>query len=438
MKKFGTMRVNHQDHLEIGGCDTLDLIREFGSPLYVIDEELVRKNCRLYRESFIQGIPGGEVAYASKAFTNLAMIRMIVQEGLGVDVVSAGELYTALAAGADPARIDFNGNNKTPAELRYALENRIGRIIVDNFTEIEMLEEIAGEMGLCPKVLLRTQPGIEAHTHEYIQTGKIDSKFGLSISTGQALEALSLMAKSPHLELTGIHCHIGSQIFEVESFVQAAKIMSGFMAYVRDALGITLTELNMGGGFGIYYNHLDSPAAFRDFAKAIYGTLKEEFAALDFPHPTRISIEPGRSIIGNAGTTLYTVGSIKTIPRVRTYVAVDGGMTDNPRPALYQAKYEMALANKMSATDQIVASIAGKCCESGDMLIWDASMPWVETGDILAVASTGAYNYSMSSNYNRLPKPAVVLVREGKAHVIVERESFADLVRNDRIPEHLK
>lgn len=438
MKKFGTMRVNERDHLEIGGCDACQLIREFGSPLYVIDEELVRANCRKFKESFIDAIPGGEVAYASKAFTNLAMIRMVVQEGLGVDVVSAGELYTALAAGADPARIDFNGNNKTPDELRYALENKIGRIIVDNFTEIEMIERIAGEMGLCPKVLLRTQPGIEAHTHEYIQTGKIDSKFGLSISTGQALEALELMTKCQNMELMGIHCHIGSQIFEVESFVQASKIMVGFMAYARDALGVTLRELNMGGGFGIYYNYMDSPTSMKDFSAAMYRALEEEFETLDFPRPERISIEPGRAIIGNAGTTLYTVGSIKTIPRVRTYVAVDGGMTDNPRPALYQAKYEMALANKMSATDQIVASVAGKCCESGDMLIWDMSMPWVETGDILAVASTGAYNYSMASNYNRLTKPAVVLVKGGQAHVIVERETFADLIRNDRIPEHLK
>ena len=352
------------------------------------------------------------------------MIRMIVQEGLGVDVVSAGELYTALAAARILPGLILTATTKPPPSCVMLWRTGSAASLWSNFTESRCWRDRRRD-GPLPQVLLRTQPGIEAHTHEYIQTGKIDSKFGLSISTGQALEALSLMAKSPHLELTGIHCHIGSQIFEVESFVQAAKIMSGFMAYVRDALGITLTELNMGGGFGIYYNHLDSPAAFRDFAKAIYGTLKEEFAALDFPHPTRISIEPGRSIIGNAGTTLYTVGSIKTIPRVRTYVAVDGGMTDNPRPALYQAKYEMALANKMSATDQIVASIAGKCCESGDMLIWDASMPWVETGDILAVASTGAYNYSMSSNYNRLPKPAVVLVREGKAHVIVERESFA-------------
>ncbi|MEA4893558.1 MAG: diaminopimelate decarboxylase [Peptococcaceae bacterium] len=438
MKKFGTMRVNELDHLEIGGCDTLELIREFGSPLYVVDEDLVRKNCRKFRENFIDAIPGGEVAYASKAFTNLAMIRIIVQEGLGVDVVSAGELYTALAAGADPARIDFNGNNKTPEEIRYALENKVGRIIVDNFTEIEMIEKIAGEMGAVPKVLLRTQPGIEAHTHEYIQTGKIDSKFGLSVTTGQAMEALRLMSQSKNMELVGIHCHIGSQIFEVEPFVQAAKIMVGFMAYVRDALGVTLKELNLGGGFGIYYNSIDTPTSFKSFSQAMYDALREEFQALDFPHPSRISVEPGRSIIGNAGTTLYTVGTIKTIPRVRTYVAVDGGMTDNPRPALYQAKYEMALANKMSATDQIVASIAGKCCESGDMLIWDTSMPWVETGDILAVASTGAYNYSMSSNYNRLPRPGVVLVREGKAQVIVERETFADLIRNDRIPEHLK
>ncbi|MEL7623508.1 MAG: diaminopimelate decarboxylase [Clostridiales bacterium] len=437
MKRHGTMTVNEDGHLVIGGCDTVELVKEFGSPLYVMDEDLLRQNCRAFHKAFIEGIPGGEVAYASKAFCCLAMLRLAAQEDLGIDVVSSGELYTALAAGADPSRIDFNGNNKTPDEIRYALENRVGRIIVDNFTEIQLIDEIAGSMGLRPMVLLRVQPGIEAHTHEYIQTGKIDSKFGLSISTGQAMEALHLMHAKEHMELVGIQCHIGSQVFEVESFAQTARIMASFMAYASDNLGFHLPEINLGGGFGVYYREGDTPVTPADFAKAIYEALQEELARHNHPMPRRISIEPGRAIVGNAGTTLYTVGSIKTIPRVRTYVAIDGGMGDNPRPALYQAKYEMCLANKMTAANQIVASVAGKCCESGDMLLWDASMPWVETGDILAISTTGAYNYSMASNYNRIAKPAVVMVSGGKAHIIVKRETFEDIVRNDLIPEHL-
>ena len=437
MKLHGTMSVNEAGRLEIGGCDTADLVKEFGSPLYVMDEDLIRRTCREFHKAFIEGIPGGEVAFASKAFCCMAMMRIACQEDLGIDVVSAGELYTALAAGADPARIDFNGNNKTPDELRYALENQVGRIIVDNFHEIQMLDDIAGSMNLCPKALLRVQPGIDAHTHAYIQTGKVDSKFGLGISTGQAMDALLSMQAKEHIELTGIHCHIGSQIFEVESFVQTAKIMASFLAYSRDKLGETLTEINLGGGFGVYYNESDVPMAPADYAKGIYRALSDEFTRQQFPMPKRISIEPGRSIVANAGTTLYTAGSIKTIPGVRTYVAVDGGMGDNPRPALYQAQYEVCVANKMTAVDQIVATIAGKNCESGDILVWDASIPWVESGDIIAVSTTGAYNYSMASNYNRNAKPAVVLVSGGKPYLIVKRETLEDVARNDLMPEHL-
>ena len=438
MKLHGTMTVNHQDHLVIGGCDTWDLLREFGSPLYVMDEDLIRLSCREYHRAFIEGIPGGEVAYACKAFSCLAMVRIACQEDLGVDAVSAGELYTALAAGADPSRIDFNGNGKTPAELRYALENHIGRIIVDNFTEIRMLDEIAGGMKLRPRVLLRVQPGIEAHTHEYIRTGQTDSKFGLSIDTGQAMEALRMMHEKDTMELMGVSCHIGSQVFEVESFAQTAGIMASFMASARDSLGVPLTELNLGGGFGIYYGQDDAPSSPADFAAAIYRALTGIFASRRFPMPGRITVEPGRAIVGNAGTTLYTVGPVKTLPGIRTYVTVDGGMTDNPRPALYQARYEMCLANKMSSPDQMIASVAGKLCETGDMLIWDASMPAAESGDILAVSSTGAYNYAMASNYNRLAKPAVVLVSGGRADIIVKRETFEDLVRNDLLPERLR
>lgn len=437
MKLHGTMTVNNDDHLVIGGCDAIELVKEFGSPLYVLDEDLLRRNCRDYRKAFIDDIPGGEVAYACKAFSCLAMIRIVSGEGLGVDVVSGGELYTALSAGADPSRIDFNGNNKTPDELRYALGNRIGRVIVDNFTEIRLLDDMAREMKIRQKALLRIQPGIEAHTHEKIQTGKIDSKFGLAIETGQAIEAVKQMLESESIELTGIHCHIGSQILETEAFTQTAEIMAGFLVEIRARLGVTLPELNLGGGFGIYYTGSDSPPTAAETAKAILRVLNGVFEKNDFPFPKRLSIEPGRSIVGNAGTALYTVGSLKMIPGFGAYVAVDGGMTDNPRLALYQARYETCLANKMSAPDEIIASVAGKLCESGDMLIRDVSMPRAEAGDILAIPNSGAYQYAMASNYNRIGKPAVILVSGGKAAAILKRESYEDLVRNDLIPDYL-
>jgi diaminopimelate decarboxylase len=431
------MSINEKNHLTIGGCDTVELVREFGSPLYVMDEDLIRQDCRLYHKAFIEGIPGGEVAYSCKAFCCRAIMRIISQEDLGLDVLTSGELYTALTAGVNPSRIDFNGNNKSPDEIRYALENGIGHIIVDNFTEIRMLNEIAGSMGRRPKVLLRVQPGIEAHTHEYIQTGQIDSKFGLAIETGQALEALSMMNNMEHMDLVGIHCHIGSQVFEVDAFTETARIMSSFMADFRERSGATLSEINLGGGFGIYYHQDDEPSTPADFAGAIWRMFSDVFAQRRYPLPRRISIEPGRAIVGNAGTTLYTVGTIKMIPGIRTYVAVDGGMTDNPRTALYQAKYEMCLANRMDAANQMIATVTGKICESADMLIWDAPMPEPETGDIMAISVTGAYNYTMSSNYNRIGRPAVVLVSGGNAHVIVRRETLEDLTRNDLIPEHL-
>ena len=438
MKFHGTMTVNGQDHLSIGGCDTVELIREFGSPLNIMDEDLLRQNCREYHKAFIEGIPGGEVAYACKAFCCQAILRIVSQEDLGIDVVSGGEFYTALRAGADPSRIDFNGNNKTAEEIRYALENHIGRIIVDNFREIEVLDQIAGSLGVRPKVLLRVQPGVEAHTHQYIQTGIVDSKFGLGISSGQAGEAIRIMSGKQNMELTGIHCHIGSQINEKETFAQTAKIMAAFMAGASIKSGYPLTELNLGGGFGIRYTETDHPDTPGVYAQTIWQALKEEFEQYPFPMPRRISVEPGRAIVGSAGTTLYTVGSVKGAPHMRRYVTIDGGMTDNPRPALYQAKYEMCLANKMSAPDEIIASLAGRCCEeSSDVLIWDAPMPLAVPGDIVAVPCTGAYHYAMSSNYNRIGRPAIVLVSKGEAHGIVKREDYADITRNDLIPAHL-
>ncbi len=436
MKLHGTMTINEQGHLSIGGCDAVELAEKFGTPLYVMDEDHLRQICQEYYQSFMVKYPRNEVIYASKAFMTKAMARIITQEKLGLDVVSGGELYTAMQVGFAPERIYFHGNNKSAEEIEYALTCKIGRFVVDNFDELELLERLCQEKGTRAKILLRVQPGIEAHTHQYIRTGQIDSKFGMAIATGQALEIVQKAFSHDAVELKGIHCHIGSQIFEIDSFHHAAEVMMGFLKKIKEVTGRELPELNLGGGFGIYYEENDAPAPISEFAEIIMHTVTQKAEELKLNVP-KVIIEPGRSIVGTVGTTLYTVGSIKNIPGIRTYAAVDGGMADNPRPALYQAKYEAAVANKMQEEATEVVSITGKCCESGDMLIWDITLPGMQNGDLLAVSGTGAYNYSMSSNYNRLPRPAVVLVKQGQADLIVARETYADLVRNDLIPERL-
>jgi len=430
------MSTNNQGHLCIGGCNTVELAKKFGTPLYVVDEEHVRHICRDYYHSFMQQYPKNKVLYASKAFLTKAMVKIIQQEKLGLDVVSGGELYTVIQAGFPAKLLYFHGNNKSVEEINYALECNIGRFVVDNLYELELLNRICAERNQATKILLRITPGIEAHTHEYIQTGQIDSKFGSAIATGQAMEIIQKALTLDHLELMGIHCHIGSQIFEINSFRHTAEVMMDFLQKVKDETGKELEELNLGGGFGIYYHEGDTPAPVSAFSQIIMSTIEQKAKELKLRLPGVI-IEPGRSIIGTAGTTLYTIGAIKQIPGIRTYVAVDGGMADNPRPALYQATYEAAVANKMQEATTAVVSITGKCCESGDMLIWDVKLPILESGDILAVSSTGAYNYSMSSNYNRLPRPAVVLTNQGQADLIVARETYADIVRNDLIPSRL-
>ncbi len=435
MKLHGTMEINAKGHLSIGGFDTAELASIYKTPLYVMDEQHIRDICRKYRDAFGKH-ENTEVIYASKAFLNMAMVKIIQQEKLGLDVVSAGELYTALEAGFPADKIYFHGNNKSREEIILGINKKIGRFVADNLYELELLNEEAKKANSKIKILLRIQPGIEAHTHEYIKTGQIDSKFGLAIATGQAMEAVKKAIECENLELRGIHCHIGSQIFEIESFRHAAEVMMNFIRSVKDETGIKLMELNLGGGFGIYYKDGDVPASIEGFADIIMGTVKEKARKYGLIVP-KVIVEPGRSIVGTAGTTLYTIGSIKHIPGVRTYVAVDGGMADNPRPALYQAVYEAMLANKATEKSSEKVSITGKCCESGDMLIWDIMLPAVESGDILAVSSTGAYNYSMSSNYNRLPRPAVVLVCDGQADVIVKRETYEDIIRNDQLPSRL-
>jgi len=436
MKLQGTMTINEKGHLCIGNYDTVELAKKYGTPLYVMDEAAIRSACRDFYQAFMARYPNTEVIYASKAFMNMAMAAIIRQEGLGLDIVSGGELYTALKAGFPMERVYFHGNNKSLEELEFALRCKIGRFVVDNPWELDNLNHLAAQQGVRAKIRFRVQPGIAAHTHEYIKTGQIDSKFGVAIATGQAMDLVKMALSCNHVDLKGIHCHIGSQIFEIDSFRHAAQVMMGFLAEVKKATGHTLRELNLGGGFGIYYKDGDTPAPISKFADIIMKTMQEQCQHYNIPLP-KLIVEPGRSIVGPAGTTLYTVGSVKHIPGIRTYVAVDGGMGDNPRPALYQAKYEALLANKANEANAEVVSVTGKCCESGDMLIWDIALPKVESGDILAVSCTGAYNYSMSSNYNRLPRPAVVLVNDGQADVIVVRETYEDIVRNDLIPERL-
>jgi diaminopimelate decarboxylase len=430
------MEVNKLGHLTIGGCDTTELVKEFGTPLYVLDEEGIRTNCRRYNYAFKHQLVRSEVIYAGKAFLTLAMCKIIQEEGLGLDVVSGGELFTALYAGFPPERIYFHGNNKTYEELNLALEYDVGRIIVDNFFELEMLSSIAEQKRKKVNVLLRITPGIEAHTHEYIQTGQMDSKFGFDLSSGHALRAVEKVLHSNGLRLQGFHAHIGSQIFIEESYELLIETMFNFINDVRKAYSYKTKELNLGGGIGIRYTKEDNPATIEDFAKTICTTAFNKAKEFGIECP-KIIVEPGRSIVGEMGTTLYTIGAMKEIPGIRKYVAVDGGMGDNPRPALYRAKYEGIIANKAKQAAVEVVSIAGKCCESGDMLIWNIPLPKVESGDILAVFCTGAYNYSMSSNYNRIPRPAVVLVNDGRAELIVKREDYKDILRNDILPKRL-
>lgn len=423
--------INAQGHLTLGGMDVVSLAQEYGTPLMLMDEEQIRHTMRAYRTSIEKYYGGhGLCCYASKAFSCRQIYRICREEGIGADTVSMGELYTAVSAGMDPGQICYHGNNKTRDELRYVLEQGVGRIVVDSFRELEILNELAGEMGKTAGILLRLSPGIDAHTHEFIRTGQIDSKFGFPISLGDAMRAVQCALSQPHLKLQGIHCHIGSQIFELEPFRHAAEVMLGFLVEVRRETGVTLGELNLGGGFGIRYTQEDAPLPYENYMQAVSQTLHRCCEQQGFPLPFVI-IEPGRSIVGAAGITVYEIGNIKEIPGVRTYVSVDGGMTDNIRYALYGSRYEFVLANRADAPRDTVVTVAGRCCESGDLLGKDVPLAKCAPGEYLAVLSTGAYNYSMASNYNRVPRPAVVMLREGRAQLAVRRETLEDLTRCD-------
>lgn len=433
----GTMLINEQGHLEIGGCDTVALAKQFGTPLYVMDEELIRHNCGIYRDTFSRLYPHSQVAYAGKAFLTTAMCRLLDEEGLALDVVSGGEIFTALTAGFPAAKMIYHGNNKTPVEIKQALAVGVGRFVVDSISELELLESIAAAAGKKANIYFRIKPGIEAHTHHYIQTGQLDSKFGLGLADGQALAAVKMALQMKHLVLQGLHCHIGSQIFDLKPFHLAAQVMMDFMAEINNETGYVIKELDLGGGVGIRYLQSDAPHPVSDFLELITTTVKEKAAAHNLSLP-KLLVEPGRSIVGEAGTTLYTVGTIKDIPGIRRYAAVDGGMMDNLRTALYEAKYEALVANRALEEAEETVSIAGKACESGDMLIWDIKLPKLARGDLLAVLSTGAYHYSMANNYNRFTRPPVVFVYRGQADLVVARESYEDLVRNDLMPARMQ
>ncbi|WP_338470147.1 diaminopimelate decarboxylase [Niallia sp. XMNu-256] len=430
MYYYGTTTVNDRGHLEIGGVDTVDLVKEFGTPVYVYDVALIRQRARSFKEAFSKNGVNAQVSFASKAFSSVAMVQLANEEGLSLDVVSGGELYTAAVADFPMEKVHFHGNNKSREELSMALDYKIGYVVVDNFYEIDLLEELCAEKQQKMSVVIRITPGIEAHTHDYILTGQEDSKFGFGLENGQAEEALLKIIESQWLTPSGIHCHIGSQIFETTGFILAVQKIFKKLSQWKTSFSYQPEILNLGGGFGIRYTEDDTPKPAADYVNEIINEVKKQAEEYSMNIP-ELGIEPGRSLVGDAGITLYKIGSRKEVPEVRKYIAIDGGMTDNLRPALYGAKYEAALANKPLEKPTEVVSIAGKCCESGDMLIWDLPLPASDHEDILAVFCTGAYGYSMANNYNRIPRPPVVFVEDGKAQLVVKRETYEDLIRLD-------
>ncbi|EPB8161337.1 TPA: diaminopimelate decarboxylase [Clostridium perfringens] len=429
MKLFGSMKVEGNE-LYVGGVKASALSKEYGTPLYVIDEELVRSNCRRYYNAMRCEERGNRVTYAGKAFINMSMCNLVNEENLYLDVVSGGELYTAYKAGFPLERIYFHGNNKSDYEIDLGVRLGIGRFIVDNIHELEVLNSIAQEYGRVQKVYLRITPGVEAHTHEYIKTGQLDSKFGFPVIGDTVYDAIKRAMELEYIELNGLHCHIGSQIFDLEPFEDTTEIMLNLINDIKETLGYEIKELDLGGGFGIYYTEGDKPKEIEEYCSVIINKADEICRKLNMNVPI-LSIEPGRSIVGNAGLTLYTVGAIKEIPNIRKYVSVDGGMSDNIRPALYSANYESLIANRVFDNSKEIVTVAGKCCESGDVLLNSIEMPRMETGDILAIMSTGAYGHSMANNYNRIPKAAVVSVSNGISKVMCKRETYEDLLRNE-------
>lgn len=423
--------INQKGHLTFAGYDTTDLAQKYGTPLYLMDEDKVREHIREYKTAFEKYFPQGSMPeFASKSFSCKQIYRIMAEEQMNIDVVSCGEIYTAATAGFPMERSFFHGNNKSDGDIRFAIENKVGFFVADSMDEICAISRIAKQNGITQKILLRVTPGIDTHTHQKISTGNVDSKFGIAISTGQAIEAVKEILKTENISLCGFHCHIGSQIFESEPFITAASIMLEFIKQVKTELNYTAEMLNLGGGFGVRYLESQPEISYTEKIREVATAINEQCSALGIKIP-KIAMEPGRSIVADAGMTLYTVGSVKEITGYKNYVSVDGGMTDNPRYTLYEAPYTVILASRANDKADFVATVAGRCCESGDIIQENVNLPKPNRNDILAVLTTGAYNYSMASNYNRVPRPPVVMLNKNGDYVAIKRETFEDICSLD-------
>ena len=425
------LSVNEKGHLALAGVDTVEMAEKYGTPLYLVDEERIREKMRTYIGAMSKYFPEGSMPlFASKALCLKKIYKIANEEGMGIDLVSPGELYTARAAGFPLEKAYFHGNNKTDEDIKLAVDSGLGYFVADNREELDSINRIAGEAGINQKILLRLTPGIDPHTHAAITTGKVDSKFGTAIETGQAFELVKYILTLPNITLEGFHCHIGSQCFEIKPFCDAADIMIMFMARVKSELGYLATTLNLGGGFGVRYTENDGDIDIDESIKLIAKHIDSTCARFEFEKP-RVLMEPGRSIVADAGVTLYTVGSVKTITGYKSYVSIDGGMADNPRYALYQSAYTVLNASRANEAPDITVTVGGRCCESGDLIQEGVKIKTPVRGEKLAVLVTGAYNCSMASNYNRLPRPAMVMIKDKKDTLVLRRESFEDLIRND-------
>ena len=423
--------VNEKGHLTFAGYDTVELAEKYGTPLYLMDEDKIREHVRAYKTAMAKYFPAGSMPeFASKAFSCKQIYRIMAEEGIDIDVVSPGEIYTAAAAGFPMENSFFHGNNKTDADIRLAIENKVGCFVVDGEDELLALDRIAGEMGVKQNILLRITPGIDPHTHKKISTGSVDSKFGTAIETGQAMEITKKALSLQNVKLCGFHCHVGSQVFDIQPFTDASEIMLQFISDVRDALGYTAETLNLGGGLGVRYTEADPEIDYGEKIKEVAEILNSQCEKLGLPVP-KILMEPGRSLVADAGMTLYTVGSVKEIKGYKNYVSIDGGMTDNPRYTLYESPYTVVLASRANDQKDYTATVAGRCCESGDLIQENVKMPKPCRGEILAVLTTGAYNYSMASNYNRIGRPPVVMLNSKRDYIAVRRETFSDICSLD-------
>ena len=423
--------VNEKGHLTFAGYDTVELAEKYGTPLYLMDEDKIREHVRAYKTAMAEHFPQGSMPeFASKAFSCKQIYRIMAEEGIDIDVVSPGEIYTAASAGFPMENSFFHGNNKTDSDIRFAIENKVGCFVIDGEDELSALDRIAGEMGIKQNILLRITPGIDPHTHKKISTGSVDSKFGTAIETGQAMEIVKKALALGNVKLCGFHCHVGSQVFDIQPFTDASEIMLRFIADVRDTLGYTAETLNLGGGFGVRYTESDPEIDYGEKIKEVAEILNNQCENLGLPVP-KILMEPGRSLVADAGMTLYTVGSVKEITGYKNYVSIDGGMTDNPRYTLYESPYTVVLASRANDQKEYTATVAGRCCESGDLIQENVKMPKPHRGEILAVLTTGAYNYSMASNYNRVGRPPVVMLNSKRDYIAVRRETFKDICALD-------